>query len=120
MQKCSFIISRLICHSTAVPLLQSFESFELLAKAISFPMLERILLPLRNLMVEFSSTSFTRDAGEVLRRLVLGLNANQSVDRVDFLIFVFQLMTGEGQLFRVAGGDVEMRDNFERNFTYVW
>ena len=94
---------------------RSFDSFELLGKYITFGMVERILVPIRDMMVEVNSNSFIRNVQEVFRRLVIGLNSNPAVDRVDFLIFVFQLMSKNSKMFPQED-EQRTADNFERNY----
>jgi U3 small nucleolar RNA-associated protein 20 len=95
----------------------SYESLEILGRLISFSALHKPLLPLKKLIEENSAFEITQKVEVVFRKLSSGIVANIGIDLVDFLVFVFQLLTHDGPLFE--GGTVGSEENdcdFEQNF----
>ncbi|KAI8801037.1 hypothetical protein BJ742DRAFT_716305 [Cladochytrium replicatum] len=72
---------------------KSFDSFEILTKLTSFKMVALMLIPLKELMLGTNNVKVTRKIEQVLRSIVNGIVANRSVDSVELLTFVHELMT---------------------------
>ncbi|KAI8909755.1 armadillo-type protein [Gorgonomyces haynaldii] len=72
---------------------RSFDSFECLARVISFDAVDLCLLPLKELMLETGDSKDVHKIEQVFARLVVGLNANPSLDTKSFMVFIYQLIT---------------------------
>ncbi|TPX60594.1 hypothetical protein PhCBS80983_g01757 [Powellomyces hirtus] len=96
---------------------KSFDSLELVSKAISFGLTGRMLLPLKELMLETSSVQVTRKIEEIFRRLALGLNNNASMEDKELMIFVHELVTENLPLSQAAAPEKKQKSMAEKNFT---
>jgi U3 small nucleolar RNA-associated protein 20 len=72
---------------------KSFDTLEYLCKLISFNQLENVLKPLKEQMLDANQSSIVRNIEQVFRKVALGLNRNESIDLVNFLIFVQKLLS---------------------------
>lgn len=72
---------------------KSFETLEFLCRIISFVQVQKVLVPLKAQMLESNEIKTVKQIEEVFRRLAVGINANVSIDMVDFMVFVNQLLT---------------------------
>ena len=100
---------------------KSFDSFELVSQIITLNAIDKVLRPIRDIMVETSGASITRNIEEIFNRIAVGLMANESYSAVDFTLFAFKLMAGEGKLFEIGSLATSTRekdtDNYAKNFT---
>ncbi|KAJ3024120.1 U3 snoRNP protein [Thoreauomyces humboldtii] len=96
---------------------KSFDSLELISKAISFKLTGRMLLPLKELMLETNSAQVTRKIDDIFRRLALGLNTNSSVEDRELMVFVHELVTENLPLSQSAAPQVKRKSAAEKNFT---
>ncbi|KAJ3039093.1 U3 snoRNP protein [Rhizophlyctis rosea] len=72
---------------------KSFDSFELIAKIVSFRLLDILLLPIKELMLQTDNVKVVRQIEEVFRKIALGVNGNPSVEVTELMIFVHGLVT---------------------------
>ena len=72
---------------------KSFETIELLCRVITFSMIQNIIVPLKLQMVESREIKVVKKIEDVFRRMAVGINLNTSVDMVDFMVFVFKLLS---------------------------
>ncbi|KAJ3175962.1 U3 snoRNP protein [Geranomyces variabilis] len=96
---------------------KSFDSLELISKAISFHQTSRMLLPLKEIMLETSSAAVTRKIEDIFRRLALGLNTNASMEERELMVFVYELITENLPLSQATAPEKKKKSNAEKNFT---
>ncbi|KAJ3146988.1 U3 snoRNP protein [Geranomyces michiganensis] len=95
---------------------KSFDSLELVSKAISFRLTARMLLPLKELMLETSSAAVTRKIEDIFRRLASGLNTNASMKDRELMVFVYELITENLPLSQASAPEKKKKSNAEKNF----
>lgn len=76
-----------------IKITKSFETLEHLCKVISFHQVNVVLLPIKEQMLETNDIKIIQHIQNVFRRLSVGLNANESIDAVHFMVFVQQLLS---------------------------
>ncbi|KAJ3050202.1 U3 snoRNP protein [Rhizophlyctis rosea] len=93
---------------------KSFDSFELIAKIVSFRMLDVVLLPIKELMLQTSDVKMIRKIEEVFRKIALGVNANASVEVTELMIFVHGLVTENLPIAQAAEQTVKKKSAIEQ------
>ncbi|KAJ3146142.1 U3 snoRNP protein [Geranomyces variabilis] len=96
---------------------KSFDSLELVSKAITFHQTSRMLLPLKEIMLETSSAAVTRKIEDIFRRLALGLNTNASMEERELMVLVYELITENLPLSQATAPVTKKKSNAEKNFT---
>lgn len=99
----------------------SFDSLELVSKSISMSSTMTLLNPLKEVMLETENPSVTQKLDLILKRIANGLNANNSVNIKDLMVFIYDLVTENLTLSKMstdANASNTMRDlSLARNFT---
>ncbi|KNC86202.1 hypothetical protein SARC_01639 [Sphaeroforma arctica JP610] len=78
------------------------DTFELVARNVSFKYVNAMLQPIRGIMANTESLKTRRMMEEVFRRIVIGLTANASATVPEVLIFVHNLLTENVGLSKIA------------------
>jgi U3 small nucleolar RNA-associated protein 20 len=99
---------------------RSFDSFELLAKAIRFETsITHLLQPVRQVMQTKDDFKSIQKVGLILKRIAIGLNHNDSVHPRDLLIFVHGLLTESLPVSKVEEERARERTAFDKTFTVL-
>ncbi|KAI9002646.1 armadillo-type protein [Gaertneriomyces semiglobifer] len=95
---------------------KSFDSFELISKVITFNVINVMLLPLKELMMETNNAGVIRKLNEVLRRIALGLNTNDGVATREMMIFIHGLLGENLPLAQMKSASKKEQTPAEKNF----
>jgi U3 small nucleolar RNA-associated protein 20 len=72
---------------------KSYETLEFLARLVSFGYIQHIIQPVKDLMYQTNQIEVVKKMEEVFKRLAVGLNANDSVEHVDLMVFCQKLLS---------------------------
>lgn len=100
---------------------KSIQSFELVAKIVSFSKIVEILRLIRDILQESPGSEITNRVEEILAKFCLGLTQNHEIDLGDISHLNFELMSSQGVLFEIETlkqpKNQITSDNLEENFT---
>ncbi|KAJ3414834.1 U3 snoRNP protein [Chytridiales sp. JEL 0842] len=96
---------------------KSFDTFELISTVIDLDRVERLLLPLKEIMLETASLKTTRKIDESLHRVAQGLMRNEAIEVQEAMVFIHGLMTENLSLSHVEMHTSGQKSNLEKNYT---
>lgn len=79
---------------------KSFDTLELISKMIGLGAVGKLLLPIREIMLETSDSKNIANMKEVFRRVAVGLSRNEGLLTKDVLTFIHELLTENLSLLR--------------------
>jgi U3 small nucleolar RNA-associated protein 20 len=93
---------------------KSYDTIELCCRVIGLAEIDKVLLPVKEKMLETSELKFVKKLEELFRKIALGINANQSIEFDQFLIFVHKLMTESLPLIQVENTNAKKLSEAEK------
>eukprot|EP00124_Ichthyophonus_hoferi_P003712 Ihof_evm2s341 gene=Ihof_evmTU2s341 len=92
------------------------ESYELVARAMSFKQLYNILMPLRDIMVTTEDSKVVKTIEDVMKHIVVGVTANPTADIPTILQVVHSLVSENSKLSRMATKEAAKKTKREHNY----
>ena len=95
---------------------KSYDTLEMLSKIIGLGSLAKLLLPIKEIMMEISDSKSALNLKEVFRRIAVGLSGNSGVECVDLLTFVHELVTENLSVLQSSDKPKKRLSNYEKNY----
>eukprot|EP01134_Creolimax_fragrantissima_P003199 CFRG3199T1 len=98
---------------------RGYDTFELVAKNVSFKYIQSTLMPIRDIMASTESLKTRRMVEEVFRRIVIGLTNNPTANVPDVLLLVHGLLTENVSLSQMATKESVKKSRRDANMEVV-